>query len=260
MKYIDMSLQDKYDAMLRGLLWDVNVMGVHICDNLYMYGYIVDMPFSTDDKDGGSHLEKDELAGGQDPLEASTGNGQAGVNPGQSTPLGMLLGFTIAPTRCLVICDFLYINWPLLDPLMCVTFIDREVLQFPFTINYMEDLEDVEFVVVTVSSQRVLGKHTVHEWVADLARVVHNWVNARVYFATSLPVLGPRKMNVINFNCNLSNGIKVWNACNLHTHVWYADWHCPVLNMEPADLDEGAVYSSIVIMTARMELVRIIRL
>ena len=165
---------------------------------------------------------------------------QAGANPGQSTPLGTLLGFTIAPTRCLVICDSAYINWPLPDPLMHVTFIDREVLQFPFTINYMEELDDVEFVVVAVSSQRVLGKHTVCEWVADLAWVMHNrTAQARVYFATSLPILGDRKMNVINFNHNLSNGIKVWNARNPHSHVRYAAWHHPVLHMQPSDLDEG---------------------
>ena len=186
---------------------------------------------------------------------------QTGANRGCSTPLGTLLGFTVAPTRCLVICDSAYINWPLPDPLMHVKFIDREVLQFLFTINYMEELDDVEFVVVAVLSQKVLGKHTVHEWVADLVRVVHNRAaQARVYFATSLPILGVRKMNVINFNLNLSNGVKVWNAQNPRSHVRYAAWHRPVLNMLPSELDGEGVYSSKVISTARTELVRIVRL
>ena len=178
-----------------------------------------------------------------------------------TTPLGVMLGFTIPPAWACLICDEQFINWPLPDHIFKVVYFTSPWLTLGEKIRSGDISVETDVVAIAVAPDGAgkTAKATVFTWVHDVMDGLRAMCkrDTDVFIATMLPRAPPRQMECINFNRNLANGIRRWNRINPCKFAKYVGWHKIVLEQA---IPEDGVWEQYACDMLRLELLRMARL
>ena len=137
--------------------------------------------------------------------------------------------------KAVLLLDEQYSQWPMPDQCLYIKVVKLPSwLLLPQQLNcIMQECPQVPIIGVGLAPKERAEKETVITWVAHVAQQLRcKGKENQVFILTGLPRAAPDTMNRINYNRNLSAGVRQWNKDNPKLFIKYGPWLRPLVHQK----------------------------